>query len=62
VSQNPNTYEKGELVPSVGTYRCTECGEIWSTDETGVRFPPCEISKTGHARWEQVDPLTHEPP
>jgi rubrerythrin len=60
MTESANTYGKGELVPSTGTYRCTECGEIWTTDETGVRFPPCDVSKTGHARWVRVDPHTHQ--
>jgi hypothetical protein len=49
-----NTYQKGELVPSPGTYRCTACGELWTTDEIGVRFPPCDACKSGEGRWELV--------
>jgi rubrerythrin len=48
------TYEKGELVPHAGTYRCSECGEIWTTREVGVRFPPCDANKSGVARWTEV--------
>ena len=44
-------YEKGEIVPAPGTYRCTGCGEIWTADQSGVRFPPCDDDKTGSARW-----------
>ncbi len=61
MTEDPNSYEKGELVPSAGTYRCTKCGGIWTTYETGVRFPPCDVSKTGHARWVRVDSQTHQP-
>jgi rubrerythrin len=56
-----DSWEKGELVPGPGTYRCTECGEIWTTAENNVRFPPCDVSKTGGARWIRVDPTTHRP-
>lgn len=47
-------YEKGELVPGPGTYRCTGCGEIWTTEESNVRFPPCEANKSGPSRWVKV--------
>jgi rubrerythrin len=47
-------YHKGELVPEKGTYRCLTCGELWTTEETGVRFPPCDASKSGEARWVKV--------
>lgn len=49
------SYAKGELVPTAGTYRCTECGETWTTDQTHVRFPPCDVSKSGGARWVLVE-------
>jgi rubrerythrin len=48
------TYEKGELVPVPGTYRCTGCGELWTTNEAGVRFPPCDACKTADSRWVLV--------
>jgi len=46
-------YTKGDLVPGPGTYRCT-CGELWSTPEGRVRFPPCDACKSGDARWVKV--------
>jgi hypothetical protein len=48
-------YQKGELVPQPGTYRCLSCGELWTVGETGVRFPPCDVSKTGEGRWVRVE-------
>ncbi len=54
-------YHKGELVPAAGTYRCEECGEIWTTAETGVRFPPCDVDKSGRSSWVRVDPHSHQP-
>jgi hypothetical protein len=48
-----NTYVKGDLVPGPGTYRCT-CGEVWTTDESNVRFPPCDACKSGDSRWTRV--------
>lgn len=48
-------FRKGEPVPRAGTYRCLSCGELWTTEETGVRFPPCDASKTGEARWVFVE-------
>lgn len=54
MESNAEAYQKGELVPSPGTYRCTACGEIWTVDQTGVRFPPCDVDKEGQGRWVQV--------
>jgi rubrerythrin len=54
VDEAGEKYRKGEPVPRAGTYRCTECGERWTASETGVRFPPCEVNKTGHAEWVLV--------
>jgi hypothetical protein len=51
---NADTYQKGELVPGPGTYRCTVCGEEWTINESNVRFPPCEVDKTGTARWVKI--------
>lgn len=53
MSEGQVTYGKGELVPSAGTYRCT-CGEVWTTDEADIRFPPCDACKSGDARWSRV--------
>lgn len=55
MENNQDSYEKGELVPGPGTYRCTGCGEVWSVDQSGVRFPPCDDDKTGQARWVRAD-------
>lgn len=51
-----NSYEKGELVPEPGTYRCTGCGETWTANQVGIRFPPCQDDKSGQARWLLVQP------
>jgi hypothetical protein len=53
MTETQETYEKGDLVPGPGTYRCS-CGELWSTSEKNVRFPPCEACKHGGARWIQI--------
>lgn len=47
-------WEKGELVPGPGTYRCTGSGELWVTGEANVRFPPCDVCKDGACRWVRV--------
>jgi rubrerythrin len=57
--EHEHIYTKGELVPRPGTYRCLMCGESWTTNETGVRFPPCDASKTDEARWVFVEPAAH---
>lgn len=49
-----NSYQKGELVPAPGTYRCTVCGELWTTDQANIRFPPCDVDKQGQGRWVLV--------
>lgn len=49
-------YHKGEIVPRAGTYRCDECGELWTTGEINVRFPPCSANKSGAASWHLVSP------
>jgi len=49
------TYQKGELVPVPGLYRCTGCGERWRATEKGVRFPPCDACKSGDSRWVLVE-------
>jgi len=49
--QQQETYQKGELVPGPGTYRCTGSGEVWTTNESNVRFPPCEVCKDGNCHW-----------
>lgn len=54
------TYRKGELVPGPGTYRCTACGELWTTAEGNVRFPPCDNCKTGDGTWQR-DPRRGHP-
>lgn len=56
MEREEQVYHKGELVPKAGTYRCLACGEIWTTEETNVRFPPCDVSKTGETRWVLVGP------
>lgn len=53
------TYEKGELVPARGTYRCTGSGEIWVATEDRIRFPPCEVCKDGGCRWVHVPTHGH---
>lgn len=53
MTEAQETYTKGELVPVPGTYRCT-CGELWTTDQVNVRFPPCDACKSGDARWTRV--------
>lgn len=55
MEQDANTYEKGELVPGPGTYRCTGSGEVWTVDQDNVRFPPCDVCKDGSCRWERMD-------
>jgi hypothetical protein len=54
MTEAQETYAKGELVPAPGTYRCT-CGELWTTDEANVRFPPCDACKSGDAVWTRVN-------
>lgn len=54
MTTDEETWEKGELVPGPGTYRCTGCGEVWTTDQDHVRFPPCEVNKDGSSRWVRV--------
>lgn len=54
MNQEGNSYAKGELVPGVGTFRCTGSGEIWTTDQSNVRFPPCDVCKDGNCRWQAV--------
>lgn len=53
MTEAQQTYAKGELVPEPGTYRCT-CGELWSTNERNIRFPPCDACKSGDQRWTRV--------
>ena len=52
--EQQETYEKGELGPGPGTYRCTGSGEVWTTNEDRVRFPPCEVCKDGNCHWVRV--------
>jgi rubrerythrin len=54
MTDGQDTYMKGEPVPFKGTYRCTGCGEVWTTQETGVRFPPCDANKSGESKWVLV--------
>lgn len=55
MEQRTDTFEKGELVPRAGTYRCTNSGEIWVATEAHVRFPPCDVCKDGGCRWVADD-------
>lgn len=55
MTADEETWEKGELVPGPGTYRCTGCGEIWTTDQDHVRFPPCDVNKDGTSRWVRAE-------
>jgi hypothetical protein len=54
MQEQEDRYEKGELVPHTGTYRCTGSGEVWTATETNVRFPPCDVCKDGSCRWVAV--------
>ena len=49
-----DVFQKGEPVPKPGVYRCGDCGEIWTTNEKNVRFPPCTANKSGAGRWHFV--------
>lgn len=55
MQENVTSYQKGELVPGPGTYRCTGSGELWTTHESNVRFPPCDVCKSGDCRWVAVE-------
>jgi hypothetical protein len=58
MESDEHVYRKGELVPGPGTYRCLAHGEIWTVEESNVRFPPCDDSKAGETRWLRVEPET----
>jgi hypothetical protein len=54
MQSNVETYQKGEMVPGPGSYRCTGSGEVWVADQGQVRFPPCDVCKDGSCRWERI--------
>ncbi len=53
MTASDETYDKGELVPRAGTYRCTGSGEVWVATEAHVRFPPCDVCKDGKCQWRE---------